>query len=282
MRLAVMGAATIDKYVLLEHFPDSDSLVFARNHYDFIGGCGANIALNLSANNEVDFYFGSGNDLTATRILDRLIESGLNLNYTAEDGPGALSIVLIDARGERRIVSLGGKALFRGELQEAKYEAVCISESYEDIAVETFERFDGSLRVYVPGGCGFYFGTETVARISDYADFVMLSRPESTMLGKEIEGIRSNVITTRGSDDTVLRDGRGNTYYFAVPLVREKVIDTTGAGDAFCAGFVEEYLKTGNIEKSIRRGHEIASTIITNIGPNLVELRRSNLEEFDG
>ena len=48
MRAAVIGAASIDRYLILDSYPERDSMVFAKGTHNFIGGSGANIALNLS------------------------------------------------------------------------------------------------------------------------------------------------------------------------------------------------------------------------------------------
>ncbi len=50
----------------------------------------------------------------------------------------------------------------------------------------------------------------------------------------------------------------------AVPV--EKVIDTTGAGDSFLAGFVREYLNSKNIDEALTSGSGCASKNIVRLG----------------
>lgn len=281
MKIAVIGAASIDHYILLDTFPEDDSMSFANEHHTYIGGSGANIALNLSVESEVDFYFGTGTDSSAKHILEQLRDSKLRLFYHTEEGPGAYTLVMVNREGQRRIVSLGGKALFDGITEVKEYQAVCIAESFRSVAEGAFQRFPHALKVYVPGGCGFYFGNDTVVKLSNQADFVIFSNSESTLLGADIDTIRSKVLITRGSEDTLFRDENGNVFSFAVTPVSGSVIDTTGAGDAFCSGFVRMYAMTGNVSQSVHHGHYIASRVISQLGPNLFFQRRERDEKCD-
>ena len=47
--------------------------------------------------------------------------------------------------------------------------------------------------------------------------------------------------------------------------VRE-VVDTTGAGDAFAAGFLSRYCHGADVEASMRRGAELAATVVAKLG----------------
>ena len=49
----------------------------------------------------------------------------------------------------------------------------------------------------------------------------------------------------------------------------DKVIDLTGAGDLFAAGFLKEYLDKSNIKKCLKIGSEVAAKIIQKIGARL-------------
>jgi fructokinase len=49
----------------------------------------------------------------------------------------------------------------------------------------------------------------------------------------------------------------------------EKILDLTGAGDLFAAGFFKEYLDESNIKKCLQTGSEVAAKIIQKIGARL-------------
>jgi fructokinase len=49
----------------------------------------------------------------------------------------------------------------------------------------------------------------------------------------------------------------------------EKVLDLTGAGDLFAAGFLKEYLDKSEIKKCLMSGSILASKIIQRIGARL-------------
>ena len=46
----------------------------------------------------------------------------------------------------------------------------------------------------------------------------------------------------------------------------EKLVDTTGAGDLFAAGFLSEYMKSQNLELCGKEGVKMASKIIQQYG----------------
>ncbi|MBN2253019.1 MAG: carbohydrate kinase family protein, partial [Kosmotogaceae bacterium] len=263
-----------DRYVILDSYPERDSMVFAKDTHDFIGGSGANIALNLSRCFETDFYFGTGNDSSSEWILERLSLSSMNLSYVVENGSGAETIVMLDSHGERRIISLGGHALFRGVIDEKRYDAICIADSFKEVAVDTFRKASESLKVYVPGGCGLYFGVDTVIEVSCLSDFTILSEGEAQTIQDRISEITSNVIITRGSSETIWIDRYKKSNSFEVEGIAGEILDTTGAGDAFAAGFIETFTKTGDPVQSINRGHKKAAEAVSVIGPNLAEGRK--------
>jgi fructokinase len=49
----------------------------------------------------------------------------------------------------------------------------------------------------------------------------------------------------------------------------DKVVDLTGAGDLFAAGFLKEYLDKSEIKKCLTTGSILASRIIKKIGARL-------------
>ena len=53
---------------------------------------------------------------------------------------------------------------------------------------------------------------------------------------------------------------------YEVPAYKVKVVDTTGAGDAFNAGFLYGLLKGKNLEDCARIGNYLASLCIQHVG----------------
>jgi fructoselysine 6-kinase len=74
------------------------------------------------------------------------------------------------------------------------------------------------------------------------------------------------MIVTLGKDGAIAFDG-SKTVKSPAKIVNSKNIkDTTGAGDAFLAGFLVEYLKKNDIQTSLVRGNEIAGEKIQILG----------------
>ncbi len=60
----------------------------------------------------------------------------------------------------------------------------------------------------------------------------------------------------------------GNNIYYQRAEKISRVVDATGAGDAFTAGFIVEYCKSGNPMKSMEKGSRYAAKILQKIGAN--------------
>lgn len=73
----------------------------------------------------------------------------------------------------------------------------------------------------------------------------------------------------------VITDGKNGSYaYLNGGVLHEpvhsvtKIVDTTGAGDAFSAGFIAGYLEKANIEFALHLGNKYGAAIIQKIGAN--------------
>jgi sugar/nucleoside kinase (ribokinase family) len=84
-------------------------------------------------------------------------------------------------------------------------------------------------------------------------------------------------IVTLGSEGSIIFTRNGILY---VPAYPTQVVDTTGAGDVYCAGFLYEYLKTKDVHSAARFAAAIASLLIEQTGgvlssrmPSLAQVR---------
>jgi sugar/nucleoside kinase (ribokinase family) len=71
------------------------------------------------------------------------------------------------------------------------------------------------------------------------------------------------VVLTLGTEGAIVATSDGT---FAIPAISAEVVDPTGAGDAFCAGFLAEWVGSGDALTSARRGARVAARSVTSIG----------------
>ncbi|WOA53627.1 2-dehydro-3-deoxygluconokinase [Dickeya solani] len=73
----------------------------------------------------------------------------------------------------------------------------------------------------------------------------------------------TEVVIKRGADACLVSiQGEALLEVPAIKLPKEKVVDTTAAGDSFSAGYLSVRLNGGNAQDAAKRGHLTASTVI--------------------
>ena len=73
----------------------------------------------------------------------------------------------------------------------------------------------------------------------------------------------------------IITEGKNGSYgymggkvYHQKAVEVDKIIDATGAGDGYTAGFISEFFRSRNIEKSMEKGSRYAAKILSIIGAN--------------
>lgn len=78
------------------------------------------------------------------------------------------------------------------------------------------------------------------------------------------------IIMTNSSESVTYHIGNSKDYKsdkYIVPLVdSENIVDTTGAGDSFVAGFLYFYFKNKTIKECVEKGCEVAGKVINQLG----------------
>ncbi|KAG5494090.1 hypothetical protein JKF63_01924 [Porcisia hertigi] len=74
------------------------------------------------------------------------------------------------------------------------------------------------------------------------------------------------VVATCGAHDTYVACGDNVRFYPVPPISHEEIVDVNGAGDAFVAGFLAQYVVNSDVSISIEVGHAVAQNCIRHNG----------------
>ena len=103
-------------------------------------------------------------------------------------------------------------------------------------------------------------------------DGILLNNEEARYLGDsdDLETAEENI--RKRTPLVVIKLGsRGATgvykdQFAKVPAVTTNVVDTTGAGDSFAAGFIPKWLETGDLEQALSAGTALAAKCVATVG----------------
>ena len=75
------------------------------------------------------------------------------------------------------------------------------------------------------------------------------------------------VVITQGADPTVVAQADGTvTQHPVIPLAKEQLVDTNGAGDAFVGGFLSQLVAGKDLNECCRGGNYAANVVIKRSG----------------
>jgi sugar/nucleoside kinase (ribokinase family) len=122
--------------------------------------------------------------------------------------------------------------------------------------------------------CVGRYREEFISLIGDHVDIVFANEEELLSLYKEknldaaighIRGKCELVAVTRGGHGSMVIQGDETTHCHAIKP--EKIVDTTGAGDQYAAGFLFGYTRGMNMATCANIGTLAATEVITHMGP---------------
>ncbi len=125
-----------------------------------------------------------------------------------------------------------------------------------------------------PGSAGFIadYGAERFLAAIAGAELLFPSIEEGSVLTglsdpseivAKLASVFPTVVLTMGADGVVIAHD-GTTLM--VPAVTSPVVDPTGAGDAFCAGFLNGWVRSGDLARSAGAGAKVAAKAVAIIG----------------
>ncbi len=301
--IVTIGGAVQDLFFISPDYQVSDDkLTFTwgekfvvEDLFQDVGGGACNSAVGFSRLGlSTALWCRLANDPAGDFVLRRLKEEKISLDFIEliEGGTTSLSCIFVDETGERSIVmyrnkndELDPKKIDFEKVFEANWLFVAELTGNPTPLIEFIakEAKDKKVKlVFVPGLNQLEKGADALREIlkrtevlifNDYEAGKLLGRGEQQRYSEEeVEGMLKELcglgvkmaVITKDVDGVQCFDG---DYFYTHPAPEvEKVVDTTGAGDAFAAGFVGALVKGRKIEEALELGTRNAGSVIQKFG----------------
>ena len=279
--VVVLGSANLDIVVPVPHHPATGETVLGGHHDRIPGGKGANQAVaaaRLGA--RVAMVGRVGSDDAGGTLRTALQEAGVDCRYLAVDGlaPSGLALIGVDGGGDNTIIvspgangRVGPDDVVAAASLLASAAVTLVQLEVPAMAVEAAVAASGGKVVLNPAPASLLSGA-----LLERVDVLVPNRIELAQLAgsAEASGLAAveemarglpvpTVVVTLGADGALLVAG-GDAVVLPAPPV--EVVDTTGAGDAFCGAIAEALARGVAIDEATARAVHAGSLATTRRG----------------
>lgn len=271
MNAVCVGDCGVDRYV--------------RLGLDRPGGISLNFAVHFRQclpDTRVSVCTAVGTDDGAELVAGAIARAGLASHLCRLPGRTPIQYIDIEPSGEKRFIQYDAGVLEQFRLGEEERAIVAASDLLVTTVFAQVEPlFDSVMSVPSHGLRAVDFtnlsdvgdGIGLVSRYAallDVAFFGLTSAQADLIDALEQIAQRSGrlFVVTLGADGSTAVGGSRRIVQAAQPVPR--VVDTTGAGDSFAAGFLAEYCTSRDVVRSLARGSDEAARTIQHIGGFLI------------
>ena len=265
----------------LNNGSDTDSIIVRTR-----GGSAANVAMFGALNGTPSRFIGQvGNDNLGEQLCASLRESGVDVCTVAEGRTGSI-VVIVQPSGERTFLTDRGVASELSLFDASHLAGVSIvhvptySLALDPLATTAVQY----IRAARAAGALISIDASSTSVLRDYGidrysdliasiapDVFLCNNDEAALLNIDsahpMSGAELTVIK-RGALPVAATTAAGAVTEVATPQVAN-IVDTTGAGDAFAAGFLPAYTTSRDIAQAIEHGHALASRVLRSPGATL-------------
>jgi sugar/nucleoside kinase (ribokinase family) len=287
----------------VDHLPAAGELVLADRILLTIGGCAANVAVDLARMGVRPSVVGRvGGDVFGRVVADMLREHGLDVSgvlFTPGTDTSQTLIVNVAGQDRRFIHSFGANAAFRPAdippdrvgrckvLYLGGYLLMPGVRQEELVPVFAAAREAGAktvLDVATPGKADYLARLD---RLLPHVDVFLPNNHEAELITGEADPVRQaelfhrmgagTAVVTLGGDGAVLVSDRTRLRAGAYPV---EFVDGTGGGDAFDAGYVYGLLNGLGTEDCLRVASALGASCVRAVGTTTGVFSRDECEEF--
>lgn len=264
-RVIVFGSLSQDLHLAMQRHPKPGETVMSGDIEYRFGGKGANQAVAAAGSGASALFIGRvGDDPHGREYVERLGRYGVDTSRLAVDPyqPTGTAIIYLDREGENMIVVAPGANAWVSEADLERLDdcgpgdvlVVQLELNLEVVAEAVRKAHRQGARVII--NLAPY--ADLPGDVLDLADPVIANEHEARLLADSGHSPRSMLITlgTEGS-----RWGE-----LSVPAHRVEVVDTTGAGDAYCGTLAARLCLGDEPAEAMRAASEAASRNVTHPG----------------
>lgn len=282
------GALNVDRLCQVNQFAPTDGETFIYNETKSCGGSASNTIIGTAKLGLAAGYIGKiGNDSNGQMMRDYLESNNVDTGHLiiAEGETGEV-IGFVDDEGNRKLYvtpkindKISNEDINREYLLNTKllHLTSFVGLNPDDPSVNTqFELLDeisGRITVaFDPGMLYVNRGQEFMEKLISYTDILLINETELLIATQEddfekaVKKVAPKVdilVVKRSTKGSFIKKG---TEEYNIGIFEVDTVDTTGAGDAYNAGFLYGYIKGYTLEESGIIGSYIAAQSTTQTG----------------
>ena len=270
-----IGSINVDFIFASNRWPAEHEKYRAENYVCANGGSAANTAVELSRlGRKVAIVGGIGNDDLANVALRSLIKAGVNVDHVITRNDWKTGCAAIRSMGKSKSILTAGFV-----------DPTVVSDYLRTLRVQPGDRLHFSwalsqemhdqFRHWRRMGISLSWETDgrMNMRAAELMDIIFMNEVELKMY--EHEGVVTDAwMKSLKHDVTVvatLGDAGAEAYFggrrFFCEAHQVNVVDRTGGGDAFDAGFLDAWLDRRDVDACLERGLRSAAIILGQVGP---------------
>ena len=251
------------------------------------GGQAANVATWITrTHSKAQLVARVGNDPVGFALISDLDKYGVeHMNLMHSGRPTGVVVILVDSNGERTMFPDNGA---NADLEVSDLPPL---DDVDGVYVSGYALLDFRSREAVLSMIAkikaarkpIYFDPTTTGAMKivsrdevlswvSLMDGILLNSEEALYLGdaKDVQTAEKN-LTTYTPLVVIKLGSRGamavhNDIVAKVSAVTTNVVDTTGAGDSFAAGFIPKWLETNDLEAALSAGTALAAKCVATVG----------------
>jgi len=277
----------MDIRFIVDRFAGPDEEAVIKHNASSVGGSAANVAIGVRRlGGKSGIVAKVGLDNFGRAAIEELMREGVDVSgiRVGMDSTG-FSVVIIDSQGNIAIYGYKGVAeeLYPHEIDEnliarAKYVHIASLRPDTSIRAAELAKEHGAKVSWDPGRRLSMLGLENLADLVKKVDIVLVNEEECFNLTHERDfRIGAKKIKELGPSIVVVKRGAKGIYVLtddfemerpALPV--DRVVDTTGAGDAFAAGLLMGLSRGYRIKRALMYALAVAALKITRLGSHAI------------